>query len=568
MTKTKFFIYCVCAILHFCSGDAPEVRTSQGSLRGAYFNTIKGRKYAAFMSVPFAQPPIGSLRFKATIEAGTWEGVRDATQDSPHCIQSNPYMRSDEISGDEDCLYLNVYTPAEVKDGTPLPVMVFFHGGGWVTGSGNKFHYGPDRLLDRDVVLVGVNYRLGALGFLSTMDEAAPGNWLFKDQNMALRWIKKHIVHFGGDPNLVTIFGESAGAASVHYHMLSPMSQGLFHRAILHSGSALCDWANSSPGHPQKQAKKLGKIMECPIDDNLKMIECLRTKEAKEIIAADKFFYEWDFDPMIPFRPVVEPLNEHSFLSEDPRVLFKEGRFAQVPMMNGLNENEGAIRTSPLLGVPGLLDEFVENFDDLAPVSFMYQHSKDADAITEAIKEFYLKGITISSDTYLNLTDIYSDTYFTAGVDEALNLMLPKASKSIYLYFFTFKGRHSFSEVFGDSTRNYGACHVDELMYLFNIGMFPELEGREKDVSDAVLSIWTNFAKTGDPSSPVRETKLGNIPSWPKLDTSDKWKHVQIGEKLEKQDDLFKIRRHFWRNLPLWPKHHSAIYVKSEKTEL
>ncbi|XP_077284978.1 uncharacterized protein LOC143910401 [Arctopsyche grandis] len=645
MTKTKAFIYCFCAILHYCIGDAPEVKTSQGALKGAYFNTINGRKYAAFMSLPYAQPPIGPLRFKAPIEAGAWEGVRDASIDSPICVQTNPFFRSNDVAGVEDCLYLNVYTPAEFKESSLLPVMVFIHGGGWISGSGKKLYYGSDYLMDRDIVLVSVNYRLGAFGLLSTMDEAAPGNWLFKDQNMALRWIQKHIVHFGGDPNLVTIFGESAGAASVHYHMLSPMSQGLFHRAILHSGNALCSWAISPPGHPQKQAKKLGKIMGCPIDDSLKMVECLRTKKADEIAAADRLFYEWDFDPIVPYKVVVEPPNENEFLSEDPRVLLKEGRFAQVPTMHGLNENEGAIRTAGIFGKSELMEEFAEKFDSLAPASFGYQDSKDPAVITAAIKEFYLNGITINSDTYLNITDIYSDSSFTSGLDESLKLSMPKTSNSVYMYFFSFKGRHSYSQFFGDPTRNYGACHGDELIYLFSGGLFPELEGQEKDVSDSLLSIWTNFARTGllkssryvknplifviyfehkvqitkynyviasviqlfklsifvsikgnanvslrlllrvgankcacvvsmacpfrareranshDPSSPVRETKLGNIPSWPKLDTSDKWKHVKISDN---ESDSCMMRRRYESRHPTSQPHSSPSPLRCQ----
>ncbi|XP_077284976.1 juvenile hormone esterase-like [Arctopsyche grandis] len=556
MTKTKAFIFCFCAILHYCIGDAPEVKTSQGVLKGAYFNTIDGRQYAAFMSVPYAQPPIGPLRFKAPIEAGAWEGVRDASQDSGACVHNHPFFRSNEIFGDEDCLYLNVYTPSEFKASSLLPVMVFYHGGGWMMGTGNKLIYGPDYLMERDIVLVSANFRLGALGFLSTMDEAAPGNWLFKDQNMALRWVKKHIIHFGGDPNLVTIFGESA-----HHHTVSPMSQGLFHRAILQSGNALSFWGISEPGRAERQAKKLGKIMNCPTDDNVKMIECLRTKDVKDIVATDKLFYDWDVDPMIPFRPVVEPPNEDSFLSEDPRVLFKEGRFAQVPTMHGLSENDGCLRSGAIYTIPGYMEEFAEKFDVLAPASFGYELAKDPAVITAAIKDFYLNGNTININTIMNLTDIYTDSYFTAGLDETLVLSLPKASNPVYLYFFTFKGRSSFSAPFGDPVRDYGACHGDDVIYLFNIGGFPVLEGREKDVSDAFVTIWTNFAKTGDPLSPIRETKLGNIPSWPQLDTSDLWKHVKISDKLEQHDDYFNSRRHFWRSLPLWPKQHSSVYV-------
>ncbi|KAJ8871621.1 hypothetical protein PR048_027948 [Dryococelus australis] len=158
-----------------------------------------------------------------------WDGVLNATQDPNICVQRNIYLGSHEIEGQEDCLYLNVYTPQlpdETRETKLRPVMVWIHGGGWLSGGGILGFYSPAHLLDRDVVLVGFNYRLGALGFLSTGDKVCPGNNGMKDQVMALRWVRDNIAAFGGDPNSVTIFGQSAGGASVHYHVISRMSRG------------------------------------------------------------------------------------------------------------------------------------------------------------------------------------------------------------------------------------------------------------------------------------------------------------------------------------------------------
>ncbi|CAG2062859.1 unnamed protein product, partial [Timema podura] len=165
--------------------------------------------------------------FQSPKPPSRWSGVRNATEDTSPCTQRSIFARQVEVSGSEDCLYLNVYTP-QLPDGSndDLPVMVWFHGGGWVSGAGTSKFYGPQFLLDKDIVLVTVTYRLGPIGFLSTGDEAAPGNSGLKDQVAALRWVQDNIAVFGGNPNSVTIFGESAGGASVHYHILSPLSQG------------------------------------------------------------------------------------------------------------------------------------------------------------------------------------------------------------------------------------------------------------------------------------------------------------------------------------------------------
>lgn len=169
-----------------------------------------------------SQPPVRAM---------PWTDERQLVRDGPICIQRDPYRRDQEISGSEDCLYLNVYVPltpaADTATGSSLPVMVFFHGGGFQCGSGIGAFYGPDHMLDEDVIYVGANYRLGPLGFLSTENAAATGNFGLKDQVMVLEWIRDHIGRFGGDAGRVTIFGESAGGASVTYHMMSPLSKGM-----------------------------------------------------------------------------------------------------------------------------------------------------------------------------------------------------------------------------------------------------------------------------------------------------------------------------------------------------
>lgn len=184
--------------------------------------------YQEFKGIPYAEPPIGKLRFKAPVKHKGWKLIRNAREHGPNC----------EVS--EDCLYLNVYTMS-LK--CKRSVMVYIHGGSFNSGSGDSTLFGPSYFMKENVVIVTLNYRLGAFGFLSTGDEVIQGNNGLKDQLMALKWVKQNIEAFGGDVNSITIFGESAGSASVEYLILSPLAKGLFHRAISESGSSLCPWA-------------------------------------------------------------------------------------------------------------------------------------------------------------------------------------------------------------------------------------------------------------------------------------------------------------------------------------
>ncbi|KAJ9577652.1 hypothetical protein L9F63_005732, partial [Diploptera punctata] len=265
----------------------PEITTKQGKVGGFRLTSRKGRHFNAFHSIPYAKKPVGDLRFKGPQPVEKWEGVLEAMTVVPSCTQRDILIPGLNVTGQEDCLYLSVYTP-QIDKNDLLDVMVYIHGGGWFAGAGSN--HLPMYFMDKDVVLVHFNYRLGPLGFLSTEDSVCPGNNGLKDQVAALQWVKENIAAFGGNPDSVTIFGESAGGASVHFHVLSPASKGLFHRAIAQSGTALCPWAVAPPGSALKNAKKLASLLNCPNQNSSTIIECLRKKDAEKIIATDEDF--------------------------------------------------------------------------------------------------------------------------------------------------------------------------------------------------------------------------------------------------------------------------------------
>ncbi|XP_022832964.1 venom carboxylesterase-6-like [Spodoptera litura] len=538
------------------SEKQPVVRTPLGEVAGYYMQTRGGRQIAAFTAIPFAVPPVGDLRFKAPVPVEPWQDTLDATKESPVCVQRNPYTRQEEIVGQEDCLYLNIYTPITDNDVGEkkklLPVMVFLHGGGWMCGSGTTEMYGPQFLLDRDVVFVATNYRLGPLGFLSTQDENCPGNNGLKDQQEALRFLQKTVESFGGDPNSVTIFGESAGGASVHYHMISESSAGLFHKGISESGTALVPWAEAPPGEALRNAFLLAKYLDCPQAPSAKMIECLRTKDSYDIIGTEFSFYKWDYEPMTPFKAVVEPDLPGAFLTRSPR---KVPNVPAVPWMTGLTKDEGCLKSVWITAFEGRYNEFMSGFETIAPVTFYYENSPYAEEITQKIRNKYFKENDLQA-TQQGILNIYSDSYFAYPAIEAIELVFNYTKNPVYLYELTYRGANSFSQIFGDPQGDYGVCHADDLMHLFPIGFLSNpFSPEDLKMSETIVTLWTNFATTGNPNKPVP------VPfKWETATSGSKMEYLELGFKPHMKKDLAP-RSRFWGELPLWQNMRSRRYM-------
>ncbi|XP_014217028.1 venom carboxylesterase-6-like [Copidosoma floridanum] len=539
---------------------SPLVNIRNGTLEGIVMKTRKGREFFGFRGIPYAVPPLGELRFEPPEPAVPWAGVRPAKEDANVCTQRNIYTHEEEIVGVEDCLYLNVYTPnipsSDEKKINNHPVMIWFHGGGWVTGAGHSEYYGPKFLLDHDVILVTVNYRLGPLGFLSTEDLASPGNQGMKDQAQAIRWVHENIASFNGDPNRVTLFGESAGGVAVHYHMISPLSRGLFQRGISQSGTALCPWALTRPGLAKKKAQRLAELLNCPKDDTKKLVACLRTKDPIEIIGTDRAFQVFDYCPMIPFRPVIEPDHPGAFLKEDPAVSLKNANLSDLTWMTGVTSDEGAIRTAGLYGLYNgeLVKRLDKEFEDLAPVTLLFHDTcpqKNRQNSSRLIRQFYLGDKPIDESTRAALTDMYTDAWFYIAADEAVRDHLKLLSSPVYYYYFAYRGSSSFSSIFGDASGDYGVSHADDLQYLFPVGeqLFKDVPLSEEDhrVIDIVTALWYNFAKTGNPTPEVtKDTPV----KWKPVRTSHlEYLHIGNSDEVYMSDNLFPERVKLWSDL-------------------
>ncbi|KAG7212180.1 hypothetical protein KM043_012520 [Ampulex compressa] len=554
----------VFSALHFtlAQDDVPKVRIKNGTLAGTTMRSRNGRNFAAFRGIPYALPPLGELRFQPPKPAAAWEGVRSAQKDSDICIQRNAYTHDENIVGSEDCLYLNVYTPKlpSNDDGKyGYPVMIWIHSGGWITGSGNSEFYGPKFLLDHDVVLVGMNYRLGPIGFLSTEDLACPGNNGLKDQVQSIRWVHENIAAFGGDPNRITIFGDSAGGASVHQHMISPLSQGLFHRAISESGTVHCPWTLARPGQAKDRAKIVAEHLDCPSSGSEEILNCLRKKDAADIVATDRLFQVFDYDPMIPFRPVIEPDHPGAFLKEDPMISSKHGRLADVPWLTGYTSHEGALRAPGLYGRQNgkLVKQLDEEFMNIAPMSLMYDDTCPEpirSEVTKKIKEFYFGNRAIDDSTRFDVIDMYSDAWFNHGARASIRDFLNAQSSPIYYYHFAYKGSVSFSKIFGDAAQDYGVSHADDIQYLFPVReqLFPDVPLNEEDgrMVDFLTATWVNFATHGTPTPKITKT----VPTKWKPVRSHALEYLHIGnDEIRMKRNLMPERTEFWDGLPIWP---------------
>ncbi|KAL4835838.1 hypothetical protein H8958_006320 [Nasalis larvatus] len=289
-----------------------------------------------FLGIPFAKPPIGPLRFAPLEPPESWSGVRDGTTHPDACLQDLTIMDFEvqnqvnvtipSVSMSEDCLYLSIDTPAYSHKGSNLPVMVWIHGGGLAFGMASMYD-GSMLAAFEDVVVVTIQYRLGVLGFFSTGDKHATGNWGYLDQVAALRWIRQNIAHFGGNPDRVTIFGESAGGTSVSSLVVSPVSQGLFHGAIMESGVALmpCLIASSA----DVISTVVANLSACDQVDSEALVGCLRGKSKEEILAINK-----------PFNMMIPGVVDGVFLPRHPQELLASAEFQPVPSIIGVNNDE------------------------------------------------------------------------------------------------------------------------------------------------------------------------------------------------------------------------------------
>ncbi|CAL8105116.1 unnamed protein product [Orchesella dallaii] len=431
-------------------GISPVVDTMSGAVRGKTGISRNGRVFMEYLGIPFASPPVGDLRFEPPQPPEPWTEIRQAMNYGSQCLQIEFF--TSKIVGQEDCLYINVFRPVirqtnEFFDAVGprlLPVMVFIHGGYFMAGSSNR--YRPEYFMDEDVVLITFNYRVGSFGFLNTGDEFLRGNQGLKDQVCALKWVQNNIRNFGGDPNRVTIFGSSAGGASVHYHMLSKMSKGLFSRAISQSGTAIKIW--SFARHPREQAKRLAATLGCPWDKPQSMVDCFKSMDALKIVQTHLEYRTVLLHPLAIYAPSIEAvLDENTFLTDEPLSLMKNGGIAShVPWLTGVNSEDGLIYSARIIRNRRLISDIEDNWFETAPKLLGYVDN-DKKELTREITEYYF-GHDPAVDfnwAFQNFTNLFSDRLYNT----ATHIAIQEHSKSspVYPYYYNYRGKFSFSNL-------------------------------------------------------------------------------------------------------------------------
>lgn len=463
------------------SGDTP-VSITGGQIQGMV--SALNPDIIAFKGIPFAASPVGDLRWRPPAAVEAWDGVRDASAAGPIC----PQWRGDAAVGEEDCLSLNVWAPRETAE--PLPVMVWLHGGGYRLGSGSGAGSDGTPLASKGAVIVTINYRLNVFGFFAhpalsaESPHGASGNYGMMDMVAALEWVRDNIATLGGDPDRVTIFGESAGGGAVMTLMLVPQAEGLFHRAIAQS-TYVHGWDRplSAPARGWEPAEavglRLGEALGATGDDALSALRAAPAAEIFEVAAVGPLF-KWS-------GTVWAPNVDGWYLPDDPLMMYANAEQHDVPLIAGVTDNEGSLFRSRFE------IEDVDGFE-------AYVRSDFAGVESEVLAHY---DVTTSEAVTPGLNHLVHDLFFAGPVRVQLRAHERVASPA-WLYHFAQVAPTTMGT-------NFGAHHASELTYVF--GAFAAAEGvpwtdADHQVSNRVMDYWTEFAASGDPN---RE----GLPSWP-----------------------------------------------------
>jgi len=493
------------------AGTKVQAKTAQGEVEG---KMNADGQIRIFLGIPYAAPPVGSLRWKPPQAAEKWKGVRPATSFGNRCIQSGAYpdMIFRDPGPSEDCLTLNVWTAAK-NEHAKLPVMIWIYGGGATTGGTSEARQDGENLAKNGIVVVSMNYRLGIFGFYADHELAmespahAAGNYGLMDQTAAFQWVQHNIAAFGGDPKNVTIFGESAGSSSVSVQMASPLSRGLFARAIGESGSGIRREQTAYPSleESEEQDEQFAKVAF-----GNSALAALRMMSADKLVEAAT-----SKAPGVPrFGFNIDGL----FLSESVAAIYGAGKQAHVPLLAGWNADEGT-------------NQVVNSPDKLTMQGL--RATADTDFRTRADEFLEVYAAHNDQEAARAAKDYAGDKFIAYATWAWLEAQTKTGGAPVYRYFFELASP-------GDPVHPaaLGTFHSDDIEYVF--GTLTSRKGADWRPEDYTLSkvmqaYWTNFARVGDPNA-------AGLPVWPVYKGDDGWQVMHLGTEATAKPDNHRAR--------------------------
>nr|XP_003218004.1 PREDICTED: acetylcholinesterase [Anolis carolinensis] len=472
------------------SKDDLVVNTSSGPINGKAL-TIGSGSVRAYLGIPYAEPPLGKLRFQKPLPHKPWSQIFEATNFGNACLQSVLSQTPEEKLWNpnrplsEDCLFLNIWVP-HPQPSVPIPILVWIHGGGFVAGTSSLDLYnGASLAATENVIVASMNYRLGALGFLS-LPPAVPGNMGLWDQHLALTWIKQNAAAFGGDPKRVTIFGHSAGAASVGFHLLSPKSEPLFAQAVLQSGAI---YASASPGKAKNNSLEFSQLLGCGEGNENEIVSCLQDKNAVEFPQ-----HEASLSKKKPLYPVFEPTADGEFLTDDPQSLLDSQHVQIKPVLTGVASDEAAPIVDLIILGSNYSQINMEIF--LTVLRYLVRNATEDDIQAMALK--YSEESHGPAKYRSALVQSLGDYFFVCPVAKFAG-QIRNVGSPVYVYLFT---HHTSGTVWPEWV---GVPHGAELIYLF--GNFEAAFQANKTHTEAeealsrrIMRYWAEFARTGKPT--------------------------------------------------------------------
>ncbi len=492
----------------FGAASGPQVKTASGPIEGKEDGAVN-----AFLGIPYGAPPVRDLRWKPPLPAAKWTGVRKTTEFGSHCMQGNVYgdMTFRDPGGSEDCLTLNVWVPTK-STGTKLPVMVWIYGGGFAAGTTSEARQDGTHLAQQGVIVVSMNYRLGVFGFFvhpeltKESGRTAAGNYGLLDQTLALHWVHDNIAAFGGDPDNVTIFGESAGSFSVSAQMASPLAKGLFQKAIGESGGAFYSGGltfEARSVREQKDAKLVSAKLGVSTLAELRAIPAQKLLDAFAPPQSEGF----DFGPNVDGYLLPEPVP----------AIFAAGKQNDVPLLAGWNHDEGSYEVA---------------FSPQKPTAESLKATAQKEFGDKSAEFLRLYPSDTPEQAQRSTQDFAGDKFIAFSTWDWMESQAKTGKQPIYRY------RFDLGPPADPKGPQLGAYHSAEIEYVFGqldskAGVAWKSEHRE--LSETMQKYWANFARSGDPNGP-------GLPKWPVYSAADGWPVMFLDAKSSAHKDELRDR--------------------------